>query len=96
MTATTAETTVRDEIHALVDEMPERKLYALRELLDARADEEYWKPAIETDLTDEEKEIIAEGRRQYAEHPETFTSLDDVVKDYRAFGKFVQRTLGTE
>jgi hypothetical protein len=87
MAVTTAEMTVRDEIHALVDEMPERKLYALRELLDVGTEMEYWRPVIETDLTDEEKEIIAEGRRRRAEYPETFASLDDAVKEYRALSK---------
>ena len=33
---------------------------------------------IETDLTDEELAIIAEGDRHYKEHPEDFISLDDI------------------
>jgi hypothetical protein len=30
---------------------------------------------IETDLTDEEKAMIQAGRKEYAEHPETFVPL---------------------
>jgi hypothetical protein len=36
---------------------------------------------IETDLTAEEKADIAEGRRLFEEHPETFTDWEDVKKE---------------
>ncbi|GHS86607.1 shikimate kinase [Campylobacterota bacterium] len=36
--------------------------------------------AVETDLTDEEKEIIREGRKHYAEHPEDYVSQEEAEK----------------
>jgi hypothetical protein len=44
-------------------------------------DEDYWKPVIESDLTEEEHTIINEGMREYTEHPETFTLWEDVLKE---------------
>jgi len=35
-------------------------------------------PVIETDLTDEEKKIIQEGRKHYREHPEDFVPLESI------------------
>jgi hypothetical protein len=66
---------VRQEIHNLVDTMPERNLYALRPLLDALVDEPI---IIETDLTDEEKAIIEEGDKHYREHLEDFVPLESI------------------
>jgi hypothetical protein len=34
--------------------------------------------SIETDLTDEEKRWVQEGRRQYREHPEDFVPLESI------------------
>jgi hypothetical protein len=67
---------VRQEIHNLVDTMPERNLYALRPLLDVLVDEPI---IIETDLTDEEKAIIEEGDKHYREHPEDFVPLESIL-----------------
>ena len=66
---------VRKELHTLIDTLPERKLNALRPLFDVLVDDE---TIIETDLTDEELVIIAEGDRLYKEHPENFISLEDI------------------
>jgi predicted RNase H-like HicB family nuclease len=35
--------------------------------------------AIETDLTDEEKAIVAQGKRERAEHPESYISLTEYI-----------------
>jgi hypothetical protein len=67
---------VRQEIHNLVDTMPERNLYALRPLLDVLVNEPI---IIETDLTDEEKALIEEGDKHYREHPEDFVPLESIL-----------------
>jgi hypothetical protein len=36
------------------------------------------RPVIETNLAAAEKAIIAEGRKQYREHPETFVHLSNI------------------
>jgi hypothetical protein len=88
MTTAAAEISIRDKIRALIDDMPERKLYALCELLDANADdeedEEYWKPVIETDLTEEEHAAAAEARRLHREHPELCTPWEEFLKKLSA------------
>ena len=66
---------VRKELHTLIDNLPERKLNALRPLFDVLVDEEI---IIETDLTEEEKTIIAEGDIHYTEHPEDFVPLESI------------------
>ena len=68
--------TVREELHSLIDNLPERKLNALRPLFDVLIDDEV---IIETDLTEEEKAIIAEGDRHYREHPEDFVTLESIL-----------------
>ena len=67
--------TLRKELHNLIDNMPERKLNALRPLFDILVDDEV---IIETDLTDEEKAIIEEGDKHYREHPEDFVPLESI------------------
>ena len=67
--------TIRKELHNLIDNLPEHKLNALRPLFDVLIDDE---AIIETDLTEEEKAIIAEGDRLYREHPEDFVSLESI------------------
>jgi hypothetical protein len=56
--------------------MPKRNLYALKPLLTALAETEPL--IIETDLTDEERAIIAEGDRLFEEHPETFVPRESI------------------
>ena len=68
-------TTVRKELHTLIDTLPIRKLNALRPLFDVLIDDE---TIIETDLTDEELAIIAEGDKHYKEHPEDFIPLENI------------------
>jgi len=66
---------VRQEIHNLIDTMPERNLYALRPLLSVLVD---YPVFIETDLTDEEKKWVQEGDKHYKEHPEDFVPLESI------------------
>ena len=67
----------RKELHNLIDTLPERKLKALRPLLDVLIEDE---PIIETDLTDEEKEWIEEGDRHFQKHPEDFVPLESLLE----------------
>ena len=49
---------------------------SIKPLLTYLADE----PVIETDLIDEEKQWIQEGRKHYKEHPEDFVPLESLLK----------------
>ena len=53
---------LRKEIHDYISILPESKLEALKPLLSVLVNDII---VIETDLTDEEKEIIARGREEY-------------------------------
>jgi hypothetical protein len=68
-------TTLRQEIHAYIDAMPDKNLQALKPLFSVLAKPKY---VIETDLTDEELAIIAEGDTHFKEHPEDFVSLESL------------------
>ena len=65
---------VRKKLHAFIDKIPDNYLSSVEPLLLNFADE----PVIETDLTDEEKKIIQEGRKHYKEHPEDFVPLESI------------------
>ena len=54
---------LRKEISTYIDNIPDRKLKVLQPLLRSMAEEDDF--VIETDLTDEEKEIIAKGEAEY-------------------------------
>jgi len=70
--------TLRQEIHAVIDTLSDRNLYALRPLLSVLSDEPI---VIETDLTSDEHALIAEGVKRYHEHPEEFVSLESILKN---------------
>ena len=70
-------TSLRQEIHSMVEAIPERNLLALKPLLTVLLDEPMY---IEKDLTDEEHTLIEEGVKRYREHPEDFVSLDSLLK----------------
>ena len=70
------EAVLRKEIHGIIDNIPERSLYALKPLLTVLASQTY---AIETDLTPEEIAIIDEGIQEFREHPQNFMSLKDYL-----------------
>jgi hypothetical protein len=67
--------TVRQEIHACIDDISESKLIALKPLLFALADDAI---VIEHDLTEEEQSLIAVGMAEYEANPSSFVSLKDV------------------
>jgi hypothetical protein len=67
--------TVREEIHAYIDDISESKLIALKPLLSALADESI---IIERDLTEEERNIINKGMLEYESNPEKFIPLDKI------------------
>ena len=64
--------TLRQEIHACIDGISERKLMALKPLLVALADESV---VIEHDLTDEERSSIAQGMKDFEVNPQSFIPL---------------------
>ena len=53
---------LRKEVQDSINRLPDSKLAALRPLLRLLTDDEI---AVETDLTDEEKEIIRAGREEH-------------------------------
>lgn len=67
---------VRQEIHGLIDSIPEHNLYALKPLLNVLTD-----AADDDVLSDEELDLLAECRKNRKEHPETFTEWADVKKE---------------
>ena len=70
---------VRQELHSYLDILPEAKLEALKPLLSFLAhDTAEDEIIIETDLTDEERAIIAQGMEEYARDPGSFVSLESI------------------
>jgi len=65
---------VRKKLHTFIDEMPDNCLLSVEPLLSYLAG----KSIIETDLTDEEKGWVQDGRKHYREHPEDFVPLESV------------------
>ena len=66
-------TALRKQIHTYIDTIPEYRLKALKPLLADLAEPDF---LIETDLTDEELAIIAEGDKLLEEHPEEFEEAE--------------------
>ena len=64
---------IRKEIQSYIDDLPDKKLEALKPLLTVLSEDSI---IIETDLTDEEREIIAKGREDYKAGG--FVSLDSL------------------
>jgi len=65
---------VRKKLHTFIDEIPDNCLLSVEPLLSYLAGE----AVIETNLTDEEKNWVREGRKQYKEHPEDFVPLESI------------------
>ena len=65
--------TVRQEIHSYIDDIPESKLLALKPLLFALADDTI---LIESNLTEEEQDLIASGMAEYEANPDNFIPLN--------------------
>ena len=72
------EVLVRQEIHDLINNIPESKLYALRPLLNILVDEEYDEDDI---LSEGEALLLEECRRDLKEHPENFRPWSEVRKE---------------
>jgi hypothetical protein len=74
--------TTRQRLHDYIDTIPDYGLSIVEPMLAYLADEPL---VIETDLTEEEKAVIEEGRKLRKEHPEEFISLkelQDALFDY--------------
>ena len=70
---------IRQELHSYLDILPEAKLEVLKPLLSFLAhDATEDGVIIETDLTDEEHAIIAEGMEEYSRNPDSFVSLESI------------------
>jgi len=69
--------TVRQEILGYINEMPDQELEALRPLFRLIKSNE--PILIETDLSEDEKQIIAEGMKEYKAHPERAVPLDSIL-----------------
>ena len=67
--------TIRQEIHSYIDDISESKLIVLKPLLFALADESI---VIESDLTGEERVLIAQGMAMYEADPSSFIPLDKI------------------
>ncbi len=64
---------IRQEILEYINELPDIKLEAIKPILAILVDNNI---TVETDLTDEEKDIIKRGRKEYEN--ENFVSLDSI------------------
>lgn len=64
---------IRKEMHDYIDDLPDSKLEALKPVLAMLADESF---VIETNLTEEERQIIADGEKEYKKG--NFVALEDV------------------
>jgi hypothetical protein len=67
--------TIRQELHNYIDDISENKLIALKPLLCVLADDTL---VVETNLTKEEKDIVAQGMSEYAAAPNSFTRLEHI------------------
>lgn len=64
---------IRQEILEYINELPDIKLEAIKPILAILVDNNI---TVETDLTDEEKDVIKRGRKEYEK--ENFLSLDSL------------------
>ena len=69
-------TVLRNEIHSIIDTMPDRSLPALKPLLTFIADD-YWKPVIET-ASPEEIAMAEERLKEYENDPSCFIPLSSI------------------
>ena len=63
-------TVLRKELHAMIDDIPDQELPAIKPLLTSHA-EDYWKPVIEQ-ASPEEAAMIDQRVKEYEENPESF------------------------
>ena len=67
---------LREEIHSIIDVIPDQSLPALKPLLTHLADD-YWKPVIEP-ANPEEIAMIEEGMAEYRKDPSSFVPLESI------------------
>jgi len=67
--------TIRQELHNYIDDISENKLFALKPLLFALADESI---VIENNLTVDERILVAQGITEYEKNPSSFISLENL------------------
>jgi hypothetical protein len=67
---------IRQEVLDYIDNISDSKLEALKPILSILADDVV---VLETDLTDEERAIIARGREEYAANPDSFVPLRSLL-----------------
>lgn len=65
---------IRKEILSYIDELPDSKLEAIKPILSILVNDTF---TVENDLTDEEKNIILNGRKEYKKN--SFVSLDSLL-----------------
>ena len=65
---------LRQEIHSIIDVIPEQSLPAIKPLLTHLAND-YWKPVIEA-ASPQEIAMIDEGMEEYRKNPESFIPLE--------------------
>ena len=70
---------LRKKIHAMIDELPDQSLQAIKPLLDYIT-EDYWKPVIEP-ASPKEIAMIDKRIKEYEEDPSSFTDWETVKAD---------------
>ena len=68
---------LRNEIHDIIDAIPEQSLPAIKPLLTHLA-YDYWKPVIEA-ASPEEIAMIDMGMEEYRKNPESFIPFESVM-----------------
>jgi hypothetical protein len=69
---------LKQELIDCIGLIPDEKLAVVKPILKLLANESNSHVVIETDLTDEEKSLIAKGMKEYEANPASFTSLEDI------------------
>jgi hypothetical protein len=64
---------IRQEVLTYIENIPDNKLEALKPILSILADDTI---ILETDLTEEERAVIARGREEYTSNPDSFIPLE--------------------
>jgi hypothetical protein len=70
---------MKKHITESIDMLPPEQIIIIADLVSVLTDK-YWEPVIETDLTDDERELIRQSEEDYKNDPDSFITL----KEYRA------------
>lgn len=74
----------RQELKGYIDAMADDSVFVVEPILSmlarmgAQAQRARADYVVESNLTDEEKKIILDGAREYKEHPENFTAMEEI------------------